>query len=133
MVVNNRQRGLNTAASSYMPELSGFVFEDLKSTGNVRLIRDAEIRNQLYRIYSSHGELTRYSQITQNTKPTYIELAAAHPRCAAESVKIPFLAELRTRLPRESRPGELCGQRAASEPFRQYHKLLNLCRPTSTD
>ena len=64
------------AAYSYMPDVSGFVFEDLKSTGNVRLIRDAEIRNKLYRFCSSHDNLTQYSQISQNIELRYFELSA---------------------------------------------------------
>jgi hypothetical protein len=64
------------AAFTYTPSLTSHTFEDLRSTGNMGLIRNTDIRNALYSFYGFHDAQSQFIQLKLNIEMRYFELAA---------------------------------------------------------
>ena len=64
------------AAFTYTPSLNSHTFEDLRSTGNMGLIRNTDIRNALYDFYGFHDSQRQFIQLNLNIEMRYFELSA---------------------------------------------------------
>jgi len=64
------------AAFTYSPNLAAHTFEDMRSTGNLRLLRDSTIRDGLYGYYNFDRSQTQYRQLQFMTESRHFELAA---------------------------------------------------------
>jgi len=64
------------AAFTYSPNLTAHTFEDMRSTGNLRLLRNQEIKNALYGFYDFHRSQDQYRTLQFMNESRYIELAA---------------------------------------------------------
>lgn len=65
------------AAFTYTPSLTSHTFEELRSTGNMGLIRSTELKSALYDFYGFHASQSQYVQLNVNIELRYFELAAA--------------------------------------------------------
>jgi hypothetical protein len=64
------------AAFTFSPSLTSHTLEDLRSTGNMGLIRSAEIKDALYDFYGFHDAQSQYIQLNLNIEMRYFELSA---------------------------------------------------------
>jgi hypothetical protein len=64
------------AAYTYAPILSAHTFEEMRSTGNLRLLRDPEVKNALYSYYGLNRNIAQYRASQLMTEQRYHELAA---------------------------------------------------------
>jgi len=64
------------AAYTYTPSLASHTFEDLRSTGNFKLIRDADIRRELRTYYGYDEGQRQYIDLSLEVEFRYFELSA---------------------------------------------------------
>ena len=64
------------AAYTFAPILSAYTFEEMRSTGSLRLLRDPEVKNALYSYYGLNRNLAQYRASQLMTEQRYHELAA---------------------------------------------------------
>ena len=64
------------AAYTYARIPSAHTFEEMRSTGNLGLLQDPEVKNALYSYYSLHRDLAQYRASDLMTEQRYYELAA---------------------------------------------------------
>jgi len=64
------------AAYTYAPILSAHTFEEMRSTGNLRLLRDPEVKNALYTYYGLNRNIAQYRASQLMAEQRYHELAA---------------------------------------------------------
>ena len=64
------------AAYTYAPIPSAHTFEEMRSTGNLGLLQDPEVKNALYSYYSLHRNIAQYRASDLMTEHRYHELAA---------------------------------------------------------
>ena len=64
------------AAFTYSPILAAYTFEDLRSTGNMRLLRDPTIRAALYGYYNFDRSQNQYRPLQFMSEGRHFELAA---------------------------------------------------------
>ena len=64
------------AAFTYSPVLAAYTFEDLRSTGNMRLLRDPAIRDALYGYYNFDRSQNQYRPLQFMSEGRHFELAA---------------------------------------------------------
>lgn len=64
------------AAFTFSPSLTSHTFEDLRSTGNMGLIRNTEIRNALHDFYGFHDAQSQFIQLNLNIELRYFVLSA---------------------------------------------------------
>jgi hypothetical protein len=64
------------AAFTYTPSLTSHTFEDLRSTGNMGLIRSAEVKRALYDYYGFHHGQQQFMQLNMMIEYRYFVLAA---------------------------------------------------------
>jgi len=67
---------VNQAAFTYTPQLTSHTFEDLRSTGNMRLILDQEVKALLYKYYGFYTEQLQYRPLQFLTEFNHFKLAA---------------------------------------------------------
>ena len=67
---------VNQAAYTYTPSLTSNTFEELKSTGRLRLLEDADLRNQLFDYYRYDVDQRQYLQLQLMQELRHFELAA---------------------------------------------------------
>lgn len=64
------------AAFTFSPTLNSSTFEDLRSTGNLGLIRNTDIKGALHDFYGFHDAQRQFIQLNLNIEMRYFELAA---------------------------------------------------------
>jgi len=64
------------AGFTYTPKLNSHTFEDLRSTGNMRLLLDLEIKDGLYDYYGFEETQVQFRPIQHATESRHFELAA---------------------------------------------------------
>lgn len=64
------------AAFTYSPNLASHTFEDMRSTGNLRLLRNPDIKNALYGYYDYHRSQDQYRPLQFMSESRHFELAA---------------------------------------------------------
>ncbi len=64
------------AAFTYSPNLAAHTFEDMRSTGNLRLLRDSTIKDALYGYYNFDRSQNQYRQLQFMSESRHFELAA---------------------------------------------------------
>jgi len=64
------------AAFTFTPSLTSHTFEDLRSTGNMGLIRSTDIKDALYDFYGFHDSQSQFIQLNLNIEMRYFELSA---------------------------------------------------------
>jgi hypothetical protein len=64
------------AAFTYSPNLASHTFEDMRSTGNLRLLRSPTIKNALYGYYDYHRSQNQYRPLQFISESRHFELAA---------------------------------------------------------
>jgi hypothetical protein len=67
---------INQAAFTYTPSLTSHTFEDLRSTGNMRLLLDQELKDALYDYYGFDQSQRQFRPIQFSTEHRHFELAA---------------------------------------------------------
>jgi len=67
---------VNQAAFTYTPSLTSHTFEDLRSTGNMRLILDQELKDALYDYYGFDQSQRQFRPIQFSTEHRHFELVA---------------------------------------------------------
>jgi hypothetical protein len=67
---------VNQAAYTYTPSLTSHTFEDLRSTGNMRLILDQELKDALYDYYGFDQGQRQFRPIQFSTEHRHFELVA---------------------------------------------------------
>jgi hypothetical protein len=67
---------VNQAAYTYTPSLAAHTFEDLRSTGNMRLLLDQDLKNALYDYYGYDESQRQYRPLQFATEHRHFELAA---------------------------------------------------------
>jgi hypothetical protein len=64
------------AAFTYSPNLTNHTFDDMRSTGNLRLLRDAEIKKALFSYYNFDQDQKQYRPLQFLSESRHFELAA---------------------------------------------------------
>ena len=64
------------AAFTYSPNLTNHTFDDMRSTGNLRLLREPEIKNALFSYYGFDQDQKQYRQLQFLSESRHFELAA---------------------------------------------------------
>jgi hypothetical protein len=64
------------AAFTYSPNLTDHTFDDLRSTGNLRLLREPEIKKALFSYYDFDQDQKQYRQLQFLSESRHFELAA---------------------------------------------------------
>jgi hypothetical protein len=64
------------AAFTYSPNLASHTFEDMRSTGNLSLLQDPDIKNALYRYYDFHRTQNQYRPLQFMSEHRHFQLAA---------------------------------------------------------
>jgi hypothetical protein len=67
---------VSQAAYTYTPSLASHTFEDLRSTGNLRLIRDRDIRRALQSYYGHDQTQRQFLDLNLRIEFRYFELSA---------------------------------------------------------
>jgi hypothetical protein len=67
---------VSQAAYTYTPALAAHTFEDLRSTGNLKLIRDADIKHALHDYYDYDQNQRQFISLNLMIEFRYFELAA---------------------------------------------------------
>lgn len=67
---------VNQAAFTYTPELTSHTFENLRSTGNLRLIRSESVKNALFDYYGFDASQRQYRPLQFATEARHFELVA---------------------------------------------------------
>lgn len=67
---------VNSAAFTNVPALASYTFEDLRSTGNLALIRNPQIRQSLYDYYGFDQESRQWTQLALAGEQHYFTLVA---------------------------------------------------------
>lgn len=67
---------VHQAAYTFAPILSAYTFEEMRSTGNLRLLQDPEVKKTLYSYYGLSRNLAQYRASDLMTEQRYHELAA---------------------------------------------------------
>jgi len=67
---------IEQAAYTYTPSLTSHTFEDLRSTGNMRLVRNLDIKNALYDYYGFDASQRQYRPLQFFSEFNYFELSA---------------------------------------------------------
>lgn len=67
---------INQAAYTYTPSLTSHTFEDLRSTGNMRLLLDQELKDALYDYYGYDQSQRQFRPLQFSTEHRHFELAA---------------------------------------------------------
>ena len=67
---------VHQAAFTYSPSLAVHTFEDMRSTGNLRLLRNLTIRDALYSYYTFDSSQNQYRQLQFMNESRHFELAA---------------------------------------------------------
>jgi len=67
---------VSQAAFTYTPSLTSHTFEDLRSTGNIRLLLSQEIRDALYEYYGFDTNQRQFRPLQFSTEHRHFELAA---------------------------------------------------------
>lgn len=67
---------VHQAAFTYSPSLAAYTFEDMRSTGNLRLIRNPTIKDALYGYYNFDSSEKQFRQLQFMSESRHFELAA---------------------------------------------------------
>jgi hypothetical protein len=67
---------VHQAAFTYSPNLTNHTFDDLRSTGNLRLLRDPEIKKALFSYYDFDQDQNQYRPLQFLSESRHFELAA---------------------------------------------------------
>lgn len=67
---------VNQAAFTYTPELTSHTFENLRSTGDLRLIRSESVKNALFDYYGFDASQRQYRPLQFATEARHFELVA---------------------------------------------------------
>jgi len=67
---------VHQAAFTYSPNLTNHTFDDLRSTGNLRLLRDPEIKKALFNYYDFDQDQNQYRPLQFLSEQRHFELAA---------------------------------------------------------
>jgi hypothetical protein len=67
---------INQAAYTYTPSLTSHTFEDLRSTGNMRLLLDQELKDAMYDYYGHDQAQRQYRPLQLATEHRHFELVA---------------------------------------------------------
>ena len=67
---------VHQAAFTYSPNLAAYTFEDMRSTGNLRLLRNLTIKDALYSYYTFDSSQNQYRQLQFMNESRHFELAA---------------------------------------------------------
>ena len=67
---------VNQAAFTYSPNLTNHTFDDLRSTGNLRLLRDPDIKKALFSYYDFDQDQNQFRQLQFLSESRHFELAA---------------------------------------------------------
>lgn len=67
---------VSQAAYTYTPTLASYTFEDLLSTGGLRLIRDPDIKRALHKYYSYDDAQRQYIDLNLRVEFRYFQLSA---------------------------------------------------------
>lgn len=67
---------MHQAAFTYAPSLASHTFEDMQSTGNLRLLREPAIKNALYDYYNFNVTQSQYRSLQFMAEARHFELAA---------------------------------------------------------
>ncbi|EED36175.1 conserved hypothetical protein [Luminiphilus syltensis NOR5-1B] len=67
---------VSQAAYTYTPELTSYTFDNLRSTGDLRLIRSATLKNALFDYYAFDASQRQYRPLHFATEHRHFELAA---------------------------------------------------------
>jgi len=67
---------ITQAAYTYTPELTSYTFENLRSTGDLRLIRDETVKNTLFAYYGNDASERQFRPLQFATEHRHFELAA---------------------------------------------------------
>ncbi|HSG97101.1 MAG TPA: hypothetical protein VLA11_03850 [Woeseiaceae bacterium] len=67
---------VDQAAYTYTPTLTKHTFENLRTTGDMRLIRSVAVKEKLFEYYSYDEEQRQYRPLQFNTESRHFELAA---------------------------------------------------------
>ncbi len=67
---------VHQAAFTYSPNLTNHTFDDLRSTGNLRLLRDPDIKKALFNYYDFDQDQNQYRPLQFLSEQRHFELAA---------------------------------------------------------